>query len=935
VLGRKAVQQPLCGSVPIIKRRFRENLLEETLMHATGTTSRICLGTLLALAVMAQAGPARGPLRVHPENPRYFTDGTKGPDGSWRAVYLTGAHTWNNLVDMGRSDPPEEFDYAAYLNFLDRHHHNFIRLWAWDSTTWDSRANRELGKDFIHHCAPLPWARTGPGLALDGKPRFDLTKYEPAYFERLRSRVTAAGERGIYVGVMFFEGWGLMHGNRRKGTEDGWAWRSHPFNPANNINGLQIAGADALSGRVHTLGNPEANKLQAAYIRQVVDTLNDLDNVLYEVANEGGDKEWNWWVVRTVQDYQRTRPKQHPVGITGHGGERVATMLQSPADWLSPGSQDGYRDPAPAWDQKKVSLLDTDHIWGVGGTHGWVWRSFLRGHNPIFMDPYDGTILGEPRGESDAQRRAAPRPPSNRGQDTRDTDKARMASPQFEPLRRALGHTRRYADRMNLAAMTPRSELASTEFCLANPGREYLVYLPHPVAPPPSRVIESQPRAAGPQVTVDLSEATGPLHVEWMHPVEGTTHPGPEVTGGAKRTFTAPFPGDAVLYLRGEEGKKVRTTEGRTAGTPDGRRDLLPSSLPTLLPSSEISRWPTATPESQGMSRAKLEAIKDSLAARKTKAFLVIRNDKIVYEWYASDHGPAAKHYTASMAKAIGGGVAFGVAVTDGLIALDDRAAKYVPQWRDDPRKSKITLRQLGSHTSGVEDAEADGLPHDKLPGWKGDFWKQPPVPRDPFTVSRDAAPILFEPGTKNAYSNPGIAMLTYCTTAALREAPVQDIRTLLRDRVMRPLGVPDSDWSAGYNKTFVVDSLPLVGSWGGGSYTARATARVGQLMLHEGNWQGRQLLSKEAVRQITRDAGTPGSGAVGWWSNNEGACARLPRDAFWGAGAGHQIVLVVPSRNLVAVRNGAVLNRAGDDTSDFDKPVHRFLFEPLMEAIN
>ena len=71
------------------------------------------------------------------------------PDGSLKAVYLTGAHTWNNLVDMGRSDPPEAFDFETYLEFLKKHHHNFIRLWAWDSTTWVTRANGNLGKDFI------------------------------------------------------------------------------------------------------------------------------------------------------------------------------------------------------------------------------------------------------------------------------------------------------------------------------------------------------------------------------------------------------------------------------------------------------------------------------------------------------------------------------------------------------------------------------------------------------------------------------------------------------------------------------------------------------------------------------------------------------------------------------------------------------------------
>ena len=46
------------------------------------------------------------------------------------------------------------------------------------------------------------------------------------------------------------------------------------------------------------------------------------------------------------------------------------------------------------------------------------------------------------------------------------------------------------------------------------------------------------------------------------------------------------------------------------------------------------------------------------------------------------------------------------------------------------PRKSHITLRQLGSHTSGLADAEDQSLPHDKLTGWQGDFWKRlnPPL---------------------------------------------------------------------------------------------------------------------------------------------------------------------------------------------------------------
>jgi len=66
-------------------------------------------------------------------------------------------------------------------------------------------------------------------LARDGKPKFDLSRYNPEYFERLRTRVRAAGERGIYVSIMLFEGHEL---------ENFTAWPFHPFEEGNNINGI-------------------------------------------------------------------------------------------------------------------------------------------------------------------------------------------------------------------------------------------------------------------------------------------------------------------------------------------------------------------------------------------------------------------------------------------------------------------------------------------------------------------------------------------------------------------------------------------------------------------------------------------------------------------------------------------------------------------------
>ncbi len=436
--------------------------------------------------------PASGPLRVSAKNPRYFCD------ASGREILLVGSHTWNSLVDMGRSDPPEPFNFDSYLDFLSRYGHNFIRLWTWSSTIWDTRANGKWGKDFIHHAAPLPWARTGPGNAIDGKPKFDLSTFDLRYFNRLKNRVAAAARRGIYVSVMLFEGWGLMHGNRRRGASEQWAWKSHPFHPKNNVSGIDAG------GKVFQKSNPAANEIQAAYLRRVVDTVNEFDNVLYEVINEGGEQKWDWWVVETVRRYERNKrgKKPHPIGITGHGAERLASMLASPADWISPGSQDGFRDDPPAWDGKKVSLLDTDHVWGIGGNGAWVWKSFLRGHNPLFMDPYDGSVL------------------------------AGRFDPQWEPVRRNLGHVLRLSKRLNLASMTPRNDLATTKYCLADPGNAYVVYIP-----------------SGGKVKVSLRDTSARFTVEWIRPSSGKRVSAGTVKGAVQRDFQAPFDGDAVLHV--------------------------------------------------------------------------------------------------------------------------------------------------------------------------------------------------------------------------------------------------------------------------------------------------------------------------------------------------------------------------------------------------
>jgi hypothetical protein len=287
------------------------------------------------------------------------------------------------------------------------------------------------------------------------------------------------------------------------GTEHPGTWTGHPFHAANNVNGIDgDANRDGLGNEIYTLQIPDVIGLQEATATKVVETLQDLDNVLYEVANEVREysTDWQYEIIRHVKAVEAGKPKKHPVGMTGDNSIPHRDLTNSPADWISPSRSGGdYRDTPPPADGKKVILSDTDHLWGEGGNPGWVWKSFSRGLHPIWMER---VRIG-----------------------TGDLSQA-------DAIRRAMGQTRRLAERVNLAAMTPRNELASSGYCLANPGKEYLVYLPD-----------------GGAVTVDLTPVADTLTVEWMHPVEGKITPGETTAGGAKRQFKAPFAGDALLYV--------------------------------------------------------------------------------------------------------------------------------------------------------------------------------------------------------------------------------------------------------------------------------------------------------------------------------------------------------------------------------------------------
>jgi hypothetical protein len=447
------------------------------------------LGGLLDVDVHRDSSPSIRPLKKLDSNPRYFTI-----DGK-HAVYLTGSHVFWNLVDNGPTNRPARFDYADYLSKLQAMGHNFTRLW-----TRENFRDDDSGGAGLWNSAPLPYLRTGPGNALDGQPKFDLTRLNQAYFDRLRRRVAAARQKGIYVSVMLFEGWVVQLASQP------WAWQGHPMNPRNNVNGIDgDLNQDGRGTEIHTLDDPRITRLQEAYVRKVIDTVNEFDNVLYEIGNEMGpySTDFQYHFIRFVKRYEAKERLQHPVGMTfqWHGGSND-TLFASPADWVS------TRDPTdqpPVHPRTKVVISDSDHHCGSLCVSGdWVWRAFTRGHNPIFHDAW-GRFKG-----------------------------ARWDDPSQVSARAAMGQTRTYAERADLTAMEPRPELA-TGFCLADEGDEYIVYAPR----------------AGEPFELDLSHAGGRrFAVEWFDVASTARRDGIKVAGGGKVTLTPPFAEPAVAYLK-------------------------------------------------------------------------------------------------------------------------------------------------------------------------------------------------------------------------------------------------------------------------------------------------------------------------------------------------------------------------------------------------
>jgi Putative collagen-binding domain of a collagenase len=467
-----------------------------------------------------------GPLRPS-KNPNYFEDANGTP------LILCGSQTWNTLQDWGSNGSIRTLDFEAFVSFLKAHGHNFTLLWQTELPRFRGLPTTETSPpDFI--VSPHPWMRTGPGLATDGGLKFDLTKFDQAYFDRLRARVQALQTAGIYAGVYLFTGEWLL---RFRCPTDGY-----PFSGPNNVNGVDDGyqgGSATTALNSVTMTAPNAiTDFQDACVRKTIDTLNDLPNVLWIVSEEAPPNStwWNNHLISLVRATEKAKPYEHPIGYAALDSAPDSILYNSDADWVAPSA---WVSPTQSCGTGrpscKVNINDSDHsyfgMWNDSPqkNRNYAWENFMTGNQVLFMDPY---LVYYPR-----QSRNLCASPVNGIGSTPD--------PRWENFRNNLGYLVKYSRKLNLANVTPRSSLCSTKFCLAQTpavGAEYLAYAP-----------------SGGSFTVDLSAmpSSRVLAVEWFNPATGTTmSSSPIPAGSSSQSFAPPFSGDAVLSLVDTAGHK-------------------------------------------------------------------------------------------------------------------------------------------------------------------------------------------------------------------------------------------------------------------------------------------------------------------------------------------------------------------------------------------
>lgn len=241
---------------------------------------------------MVSASALHGRLKICPDHPYYFRDGK-------RHVVLVGVSD-RALFTVWEND--KGFSWRKYLDDLAAYHLNYVRqdVLSWGQLLTPARYPAQFSNP------AWPFARSGPGAAIDGRPKFDLTKFKQSYFEeRIKPFLREAAKRGIYVELTLFEGF-----HSRGFAESLYSGR-------NNINDLGLTHKEVTSDAA--LHSPRLRGIQEAYVDKILAETATFGNVIYEIANETGGKQW----VAHFVDYIHRHPI-HPSRLVSAGEQTTS-----------------------------------------------------------------------------------------------------------------------------------------------------------------------------------------------------------------------------------------------------------------------------------------------------------------------------------------------------------------------------------------------------------------------------------------------------------------------------------------------------------------------------------------------------------------------------------------------------------------------------------
>lgn len=296
-------------------------------------------------------------------------------------------------------------------------------------------------------------------------------------------------------------------------------------------------------------------------------------------------------------------------------------------------------------------------------------------------------------------------------------------------------------------------------------------------------------------------------------------------------------------------------------------------------------------------------------------SLLVLKDGETAFERYANGGSAEVAHELASGTKSFSGVIA-AVAVKDGLLTLDEKASATLTEWRRDPQKSSITLREILQLTSGVK------------PGRLG---------RPPTYAAAIALPIVTPPGEAFDYGPVNFQIfgeIMRRKLATYEGGRYADAIEYLEARIFDPLGIDPAQWNRGR------DGYPHLPS--GADLTARDWARFGEFVRQGGVFDGEALVDADAFAEMLEGSAVNAGYGLGWWLNETPAPetlaasktmreasdlythsrrGELPDDLFMAAGAGNQRLYIIPSKELVIVRQtGRILQgRRGKQFSDVE----------------